>query len=188
MHGKGQTSRRRIVDAATSLFYQRGYQSTSLSDVGQACGIPKGNFYYYFKSKDDLLAAVLDVRRNQAAARLADCQLKSERPHEQLACLVGSMLGDEEAVLSWGCPLGSLSIELGRLRPEQGVATRRILDLYVTWAEERFRALGHGERARALATHLLAMVQGAAVLGSAYGEADLLVRERQQIHNWLQGI
>ncbi|MGD9385294.1 MAG: TetR/AcrR family transcriptional regulator, partial [Thioalkalispiraceae bacterium] len=49
MGNKGEAIRQRIVAAADQLFYQHGYENTSFSDIADAVGISRGNFYYHFK-------------------------------------------------------------------------------------------------------------------------------------------
>ena len=51
---KGAATRDQILDAASRLIYLRGYHCTSLDDVLRESGIGKGNFYYYFRSKEEL--------------------------------------------------------------------------------------------------------------------------------------
>ena len=62
MGSKGESNRQRIIDAADALFYQRGYNQTSFQDISDETGIPRGNFYYYFKTKDEILSAVVATR------------------------------------------------------------------------------------------------------------------------------
>src|ERR1700730_12048662 len=57
---KGAATRDQIVNAAARLIHVQGYQSTSLDDVLRESGVGKGNFYYYFKSKEDLGYAIID--------------------------------------------------------------------------------------------------------------------------------
>src|SRR5258705_10396724 len=57
---KGAATRDQILNAASRLIHVQGYQSTSLDDVLRESGVGKGNFYYYFKSKEDLGYAILD--------------------------------------------------------------------------------------------------------------------------------
>ena len=73
MGTKGDNNRTRIIEAADQLFYQRGYNQTSFSDIADITGIPRGNFYYYFKTKDEILAAVVDARVAQYQEALTDC-------------------------------------------------------------------------------------------------------------------
>ncbi|OQM45129.1 hypothetical protein B6A27_13965 [Anoxybacillus sp. UARK-01] len=51
---------RLIIEAAMKLFARKGVSSTSIQDITNACGIPKGSFYFYFKSKDELLIKLLE--------------------------------------------------------------------------------------------------------------------------------
>ncbi len=57
---KGAATRDQILNAAARLMHVQGYQSTSLDDVLRESGVSKGNFYYYFKSKEDLGYAIID--------------------------------------------------------------------------------------------------------------------------------
>src|SRR5260370_12385446 len=57
---KGAATRDQILNAAARLMHVQGYQSTSLDDVLRESGVGKGNFYYYFKSKEDLGYAIID--------------------------------------------------------------------------------------------------------------------------------
>src|ERR1041385_5818309 len=56
----GRSTRVAIIEAATRLMHVGGYQNTSLDDVLRESGVGKGNFYYYFRSKEDLGYAILD--------------------------------------------------------------------------------------------------------------------------------
>ena len=57
---KGAATRDQILNVAARLIHVQGYQSTSLDDVLRESGVGKGNFYYYFKSKEDLGYAIID--------------------------------------------------------------------------------------------------------------------------------
>ena len=57
---KGAATRDQILNAAARLMHVQGYQSTSLDDVLRESGVGKGNFYYYFKSKEELGYAIID--------------------------------------------------------------------------------------------------------------------------------
>lgn len=55
-------TRKRIVDAATKLFYAEGIGRVSMDAVAEKAGLTKRTLYYHFKSKDDLVAAYLEAR------------------------------------------------------------------------------------------------------------------------------
>jgi AcrR family transcriptional regulator len=56
----GEMSRNRILDAATEIAAERGYEGTSIALVSAQCGLPASSIYWHFKDKDDLIAAVIE--------------------------------------------------------------------------------------------------------------------------------
>jgi AcrR family transcriptional regulator len=56
----GELSRERILDAATEIAAERGYEGTSIALVSANCGLPASSIYWHFKNKDDLIAAVIE--------------------------------------------------------------------------------------------------------------------------------
>ena len=56
----GEASRTRILDAATEIAAERGYEGTSIALVSDKCGLPASSIYWHFKDKDDLIAAVIE--------------------------------------------------------------------------------------------------------------------------------
>jgi AcrR family transcriptional regulator len=56
----GEASRIRILDAATEIASERGYEGTSIALVSAKCGLPASSIYWHFKDKDDLIAAVIE--------------------------------------------------------------------------------------------------------------------------------
>ncbi|MGB5650311.1 MAG: TetR/AcrR family transcriptional regulator, partial [Sedimenticolaceae bacterium] len=70
MPKKSERTRQRIVEAANRLFYHQGYNQTSFSDVVQAANVPRGNIYYYFKTKDEILEAAVNYRTERISQML----------------------------------------------------------------------------------------------------------------------
>src|SRR5512144_1761483 len=56
----GEESRQRILDAATEVATERGYEGTTISLVSKKSGLPPTSIYWHFADKDDLIAAVID--------------------------------------------------------------------------------------------------------------------------------
>jgi AcrR family transcriptional regulator len=65
---RGEETRARIVEAALSLFEQRGYEKTTMRAVAQEAGVSLGNAYYYFASKEHLVQGFYDRMQSQHAA------------------------------------------------------------------------------------------------------------------------
>jgi len=75
---RGQRTREDILRTAARLFAIHGYYHTSTQDILQAVAVSKGAFYHHFKSKEDLVLAVLEAMR-------AEYQLRIIQPIEDLA-------------------------------------------------------------------------------------------------------
>ncbi|CAM3140907.1 TetR/AcrR family transcriptional regulator [Streptobacillus ratti] len=58
-----QEKKQNVIVQSANLFFRNGYVNTGVQDILDICHIPKGSFYYYFKSKDDLLLQVIDYHR-----------------------------------------------------------------------------------------------------------------------------
>ena len=63
--------REELLRAATRVFAKRGYRAASISDIIKAAGVARGTFYLYFRSKQDILFAVIDDLREQQKAFIA---------------------------------------------------------------------------------------------------------------------
>ena len=61
--------KKEILDAAEKLFAERGYEAATVNDILDAVKIAKGTFYYYFKSKEDVLDALIDRRISEGVEK-----------------------------------------------------------------------------------------------------------------------
>jgi AcrR family transcriptional regulator len=61
-----------LLDCAQALFFERGYDLTTINDVIERAGVSKGGFYHHFGSKEDLLEALAARLARDAVARVAD--------------------------------------------------------------------------------------------------------------------
>ena len=188
MGTKGTTNRESIVAIADELFYRHGYSRTSFSDIASAVGIPKGNFYYYFKSKDELLAAVLEQRVRKIADQLASWEKQGHSLHTRLSRFVRMVRDNADNLSHFGCPMGSINTELGKDLPPLQQQARRMFDIYLDWLSHQLREHFSAKQARQHAEQLMAMVQGASLLGHAYQDPALIRRQTRLIENWLNDL
>ena len=107
-------TRTRLVLAAMQLFWAKGYNSTSIADVLQAAKVNSGSLYYFFPGKTDLLAAVLDAYHDGIRQMLLEPAWAGVNdPIEKIFALLAryrQSLADTDCV--YGCPIGSLALEL----------------------------------------------------------------------------
>ena len=188
MGSKGDANRRRIVDAADQLFYRQGYNRTSFSDIAQAAELSRGNFYYYFKSKDEILSAVIERRREAIVGMLAEWSRGAASPRERLRRFVQMLLNNRDDLLRYGCPIGSLTLELAKTQREQRAEAGAVFEVFRAWLAAQFAELGHVEDADEQACHLLVLGQGVSLLATVYADTALIEREVARIDAWLDGL
>ena len=181
---KGENNRQLIVDAADKLFYHRGYNQTSFQDISDATGIPRGNFYYYFKTKDEILNAVVDARITGLTAMLRQCDSKTDDARERLLLFSDILDDNREDVIQSGCPLGTLSSELAKDEPGLQEKSRKVFAVLRDWVKQQFEASG-STNADELAMDLLAKMQGVTVMACAFKDADYIKRSHLAIKDWI---
>lgn len=94
---------KRIIEAGISLFAKKGYSSTSIQEIVEACGISKGAFYLYFKSKEALLLAAFKYQFQTIQSRLDSLSVKGLTPQEtfiaQLEAQLEEILKNKEFII-----------------------------------------------------------------------------------------
>lgn len=178
----------RIVDCADDLFYRQGFEATSFADIATAVGISRGNFYYHFKAKDDLLEAVIARRMASTSAMLWDWEIAGEGPAERIRSFIDILIRNRDKIEQYGCPVGSLSTELAKLNHTAQDEAARIFTLFRAWLRRQFERLGREADADAFAMHLLVRSQGVATLSAAYRDPAFVEREVTSMCAWLSAI
>src|ERR1700744_4310808 len=122
--GETPDTRTRLVLAAMQLFWEKGYNSTSIADVLQTATVNSGSLYYFFPGKSALLAAVLGfyhegIRPILLEPAWAGVSDPIERIFALLARYRKSLLDTD---CFYGCPIGSLALELHE--PDPAVSER----------------------------------------------------------------
>ena len=176
--------RERLVAAAIQLLHQQGVERTTLADIAKAADVPPGNVYYYFKAKDDIIAAVIEAHVQQIKAALAVIDTRHRSPKRRLKAFVREFTAQSEIVARYGCPLGSLCSELDKRVSGTGPAVAELMRLPVEWAENQFRSLGRRD-AHDLALDLLAGYEGSALLASAMRDPGLLSGAGRRLDHWI---
>ena len=190
---KGAATRDQILNAASRLIHVQGYQSTSLDDVLRESGVGKGNFYYYFKSKEDLGYAIIDrIRRAFVERGLGPAFGDTD------ADPVGQLHGFFDRVLDsqrqrncvGGCAIGNLACELSDVHEGFRQQLAGIFDVYRDHLAEAIRRGQQSGRLRPdadavrVAQFLVGALEGAILLGKVTRDITVIERcvEELKVH------
>jgi len=182
------STREQIIAAADRLFYQNGFEFTSFSDIADAVKISRGNFYYHFKSKDEILDAVIAERLNNTRQMLKQWEIEGSEPLECIRSFIHIVIVNGKKIQQFGCPVGTLSAELAKLNHTAKGEANKLFSLFRTWLRRQFVLMGCKERADEHAMHLLVFSQGVASLENSIGDDKFVQREVRQICEWLEKI
>src|SRR6059036_2706772 len=144
---EGRSTREAILKAASRLIHVHGYNHTSLDDVLRESAVGKGNFYYYFKSKEDLGYAIIDrVIRSFVERTLDPCFSDPDANRlSQIHCFLDRFLqAQRDCNCVGGCPMGNLASELSDVH--EGFRAR-LAEIFTLWRARLTQALSEG-RAR----------------------------------------
>jgi TetR/AcrR family transcriptional repressor of nem operon len=181
-----KTTRDQIVEAADRLFYRQGYEHTSFSDIADVVQISRGNFYYHFKTKDEILDAVIDARLTSTQTMLDQWDIEGKQPADRIRSFIDILIANRADIKRYGCPVGTLCTELAKLNHASQAEANKLFTLFRTWLRQQFTLLGREAEADALAMHLLARSQGVATLASAFHDEKFIRQEVKQMCDWLR--
>ena len=180
--------RDRLVAAAVQLLHQQGIERTTLADIAELADVPAGNVYYYFKTKDDVIAAVVEAHIQQVRTTLATLGSGHRSPKARLKALVRALGGQSEIVAQYGCPLGSLCSEIDKRLDAPDFAVAELMLVIIGWSEEQFREMGYGSDAHDLAVDLLGAYQGSALLANTLRDPKILSGAARRLDRWIDAL
>src|SRR6266566_3201956 len=154
-------NRRRLLEAAEKTTHRYGFGNTAIADIAKQAGIPLGNVYYYFKTKDEIAESIVNLRVSRFRKLLEEFD-KTDSPKQRLCAFVNVKMKNREELARHGCPVGTLCSEL--------------------------RALGQGADSRLLAVHLLSATQGVSMLAHAFRDPGLIDMEATRLQEWIRSL
>jgi len=193
--GQAPDTRTRLVLAAMQLFWEKGFNSTSIADVLQTAKVNSGSLYYFFPGKSDLLAAVLDMYHDGIRPMLLEPAWAGVNdPVERIFALLARY---RESLLDtdcfYGCPIGSLALELH----EPDLAVReRLAKNFSAWIEAIVECLSLAKarlpadiNPRELAQFVLTVMEGGVMQARTFRDVeyfDAAVRQLRQYFKCLE--
>lgn len=176
--------REKLIDAAVALFHHQGYGQTSLADIAEHSGVPLGNVYYYFKTKDELANAVIHERHGHLQALFDRCERDDEDPRQRLYCFLEAIVSSGGDITRHGCPIGGLCQELNKDDNALADKASALLGQSLAWITDQFNTMGH-DNADQLAQHFLAVLHGASLLANTFGKESIIRDEARRLRDWI---
>ena len=185
--GHGE-KRHQIIEAADNLFYRQGFEHTSFADISTLVNISRGNLYHHFKTKDDILNAVIKVRLDRTQQMLTDWEEQAATPEDRIKCYINILLTNWPMIRDYGCPVGTLCTELAKLNHASKAEANKVFTLFRVWLKAQFTQLGYTQDADSLAMHVLSWSQGVATLGNAFDDVQYVQQEVKKMEDWLDDL
>jgi len=187
-------TRSRLVLTAMQLFWEKGYNSTSIADVLQTAKVNSGSLYYFFPSTTDLLAAVLDLYHEGIGPMLLEPAWAGvEDPIERIFALLAryrKSLADTDCF--YGCPIGSLALELHEPDPAVRERLARNFDAWIEavaacllQAKSRLPA---DQNLRELAQFVLTTMEGGVMQARTFRDIDYFDAAVRQLRRYFNGL
>ncbi|MBA4369549.1 MAG: TetR family transcriptional regulator [Desulfobacterium sp.] len=112
-----QDTKQKIIEAGARIIHHKGYYHTGIQEVLDAAGVPKGSFYFYFKSKEDFGLQVVDFYNNMYMEMVDPIAKNKALPHlNRIEKIFDHFINlFPELDYTCGCPIGNLSQEMGDL-------------------------------------------------------------------------
>ena len=175
-------SRQKIVEAAQELFWEKGYNSTSIADILSRTQLHSGSLYHFFPGKQDLLVAVLEHYRDGIEENLlAYAWTGVDDPIERIfALLNGYRVMLLTSDYAHGCPIGNLALEISEPDPKVRNLIAANFDNWVDAVESCLK--GARERlprdvdTRSLAEFILTIMEGGIMQARTHRDIDLFDR------------
>ncbi len=181
--GRVSDKRERLIESACKLFHEAGFKDTSIADIAEDSGVPLGNVYYYFKTKDDLAAAVIDQR----AETIKECARQWEEnpdPKARLLSLLDMQESMKEQIAQYGCPVGSMCQELDKDRQPISEKADGLVNWQLKWITEQFRLMGQAE-ADKMGVQLMTALHGCGVVANALNDPKIVELEMARLKVWI---
>ena len=179
--------REKLLEAARDLIHRQGYRHTTLAEIAERSEVPLGNVYYYFKTKDDLAAAVIKEHLESFSAQFKQWDSEISDPKVRLHTLLDFIESMKSSLAEAGCPIGSLCQELSKDDGLLAVQAGDILTMQLAWVQSQFEAM-ELENPRALAMELVTNLQGVSLMANSLSDPQIVTQQIRRLKDWLDNV
>jgi len=146
-------AKQHIIECASRLMHLQGYNHTTLDDVLKESGVGKGNFYYYFRSKEELGYAIIEGNlkgfSDQVLGRAFGNQKDAIAQIDDFLDIILEL--HRQSNCAGGCPMGNMAMEMSDIH--EGFR-KKIQEVFERWREQLAGALQRAKTLGQLSDHL----------------------------------
>ncbi|MCE7081433.1 TetR/AcrR family transcriptional regulator [Streptomyces sp. ST2-7A] len=167
---KGARTSARLAESMLELIQRNGYSGTGLNTVVEHAGAPKGSLYFHFpRGKEELGEKAVELAAERFGALLADSAPEPATPGEVVRRVIETLAGMlDDADFQLGCPVSVVTLEMGAINERLREACANAFESWIAPVAELLVAHGRPRAdARALATAVVGMVEGAVIMSRA---------------------
>jgi len=172
--GRKTDKRTRLIDAASTLIHRQGFNLTTLAHIAELAGVPLGNVYYYFKTKEAIGEAVIESYFTEIRHNIAEWDALGNS-RDRLLSFAKRELRQAEVTARYGCQVGALCQELAKQGGPLAESAAGLLRYLVEWCEKQFVELGANKaKAGEFALQMIAVLEGFALLSCSFRDTSML--------------
>ena len=170
-----------IIKEALNLFRTQGYHKTTMSNIGDACGLLKGSIYHYFSSKEDLMKEVLEVLRDHYRDKVFIYAYDTELTASQKLKLLGEKSIDVFANGEGACLMANIAMETNDVVPEFRKPIKQFFDDWISALTNIYNERYSKEAAEIFAKETVCAIEGAAMMMRIYNDRSYLIKAHEMI-------
>lgn len=178
----------RLIEAAMIRFHHYGVAASSLAAVANDAGVPVGNVFYYFRTKNALTAAVIERWCERVKERLSAVESTGDRL-QSVRMFIGDVEVRRQGYADFGCPLAALKGDLRLASPALVGNAGRPVAMIRHWLTDQFEEAGfEAETAQGHADFCLAGLQGSYALAHSTGDPTVVSRSAEHLLGWIDSL
>ena len=178
--------RERLIRSADNLILRQGFKQTTLADIAEDSGVPLGNVYYYFKTKEDIGKTVIEARLSDLQQLLARCS-QAAAPKNRLLAFLDYPAEIKATLLDNGCPLGTLSYELSRNDNFLRAASSELIRTLLDWSTAQFAEM-EAPDPDALGLQFICNMQGMSLVANTLHQENAIDTMVERTRMWIQSL
>lgn len=183
---RSSDKRERLIRSADQLILRQGYKQTTLSDIAEESGVPLGNVYYYFKTKEDIGRTIIQSRIEALEKLLADCS-RQETPKKRLLKFLEYPQDTRLALSEYGCPLGTLAYELSRSDSTLGVFSKKLIKVLLDWSTHQFEMMDRPDF-RLMGLQFVSNLQGMSLISNSLDDPAVVDQMTDRTREWIESL